>query len=317
LSNPEVTQAAFDAEWQLKASEAELANLVVQLETQRLNQEAGVATAQANFNNASLDAEVNTELAKDGLVPALVLKQSTNKAMELSKLLTIEQERLRIRGESARAQLAVQQARVEQLRAQLELKRRHSDALRIRAGIDGVLQKLGDTAMLQVGQQLGPGANVARVAIPTRLKAEIKIPETQAKDIVVGQKTIVDTRNGKVEGRVARIDPAVQNGTVTVDATLEGPLPKGARPDLSVDGTIELERLADVLHVGRPVQVDAESKVTLFKLVDGGRGAIRVPVRLGRSSVETIEVREGLQVGDQVILSDMSQYDGHDRIRLN
>lgn len=317
LTNPELEQAAFDAEWQVKAAEAEYENLRVQLESQRLTQQAVAASAQASYTNARMEAEVNEKLAEAGLVPQLTLKLSKSRAEELAKLNEIEQQRLNISAGAAKAQVAVQQAKLEQLRAQLELKRQNVDSLKIRAGIDGVLQKLGDVAQLQVGQQLGPGANVARVAIPTRLKAEIKIPETQAKDVQKGQTATIDTRNGLIPGRVTRIDPAVQNGTVTVDVALEGPLPKGSRPDLTVDGTIELERLVDVLYVGRPVQGQADSPVGLFKLVNGGKAAVRVPVKLGRSSVDKIEVLEGLQIGDQVILSDMSQWDAHDRVRLN
>ncbi|PYJ95722.1 MAG: RND transporter [Verrucomicrobia bacterium] len=318
LSNPDVDQAAFDAESQLKGAEADMVNIRVQLDSQKLTEEATVATAQANYSSAKLDFEVNDELAKAGLVPALTLKQSKAKAEELGKLLEIEQQRLTISADAARAQLAVQDAKVAQLRAQLQLRRRQVEALKIRAGIDGVLQKLGDAAAttLQVGQQLAPGATVARVANPAKLKAEIKIAETQAKDIQFDQRAEIDTRNGVIPGHVIRIDPAVQNGTVTVDVALDGPLPKGARPDLSVDGTIQLERLDNVLYVGRPVQGQPESTIGLFKIVDGGKEAVRVPVKLGRSSVSTIEVVEGLQVGDQVILSDMSQYDAYARVRL-
>ncbi len=319
LSNPEVEQAAFDAEWQLKAAEAELANLRVQLETARLNQQSILATAQANYSSAKLEFEVNDELAKAGLVPALTLKQSKGKADELTKLLEIEQQRLDISADAAKAQLAVQDAKVAQLGAQLQLRRRQVGALKIRAGIDGVLQKLGDaaaTTTLQFGQQLTPGATVARVANPAKLKAEIKIAETQAKDITFDQKAYVDTRNGVIPGHVVLIDPSAQNGTRTVDVALDGPLPKGAVPDLSVDGTIELERLENVLYVGRPVQAQPETIVGIFKVVNGGKEAVRVPVKLGRNSVSTIEIVEGLQVGDQVILSDMSQYDAYARVRL-
>ncbi len=316
---PEVEQAAFDAEWQLKAAEAELANLRVQLETARLNQQSILATAQANYSSAKLEFEVNDELAKAGLVPALTLKQSKGKADELTKLLEIEQQRLDISADAAKAQLAVQDAKVAQLGAQLQLRRRQVGALKIRAGIDGVLQKLGDaaaTTTLQFGQQLTPGATVARVANPAKLKAEIKIAETQAKDITFDQKAYVDTRNGVIPGHVVRIDPSAQNGTRTVDVALDGPLPKGAVPDLSVDGTIELERLENVLYVGRPVQGQPDTTVGIFKVVDGGKEAVRVPVKLGRTSLSTIEIVEGLQVGDQVILSDMSQYDAYARVRL-
>jgi HlyD family secretion protein len=317
LANPEVEQAAFDAEWQLKGAESEFSNLRVQLQTQRLNLEATVATVNANYNSAKLDLEVNEELAKNGLVPALTLKQSRAKADELAKLLEIEQKRLEISAEAAESQLAVQSARVEQLRALLQLRRNQVESLKITAGIDGVLQKLGDISTLQVGQQLPAGANVARVANPARLKAEIKIYETQAKDVVLGQRAEIDTRNGVVAGSVVRIDPAVQNGTVLVDVALEGPLPRGARPDLSVEGIIELDLLQNVLHVGKPVHGSADSTVGLFKVAANGKFAERTQVKLGRSSVSTVEIISGLNIGDEVILSDMTQWDAHDRIRIN
>jgi HlyD family secretion protein len=317
LSDPVLEQAAFDAKYQVKAAEAELANLRVQVASQRLTQQAIAATAQANFNNAKLDSEVNEELSKSGLVPGLILKQSRARAEELGKLNEIEQERLRMNPESANAQLAAQEAKLEQMRALYELKRQQVEALKVRAGIEGVLQKLGDTAPLQIGQQVAAGVNLARVANPAKLKAEIKIAETQAKDITFDQRAIIDTRNGFIPGHIIRIDPSAQNGTRTVDVALDGPLPKGAVPDLSVDGTIELERLEDVLYVERPIQGQADSTVGIFKVVDGGKAAVRVPVKLGRTSVSTVEVVDGLQVGDQVILSDMSQWDAHDRVRLN
>ncbi len=299
LSNPEVEQAAFDAEWQLKGAEAELANLRVQLNTDRLTQERAVATAEADQSSAKLDFEVENELAKAGLVPQITLKQATAKAEELAKLLDIEKRRLGAFADSDEARLNVQNAKVSQLRAQLELKRQQQTALKIRAGMDGVLQRLGDPANpLQLGQQLAVGAPVARVANMTKLKAAIKIADI-------------------IPGHVVRIDPAVENGTVTVDVALDASPPKGARPDLSVDGTIQLERLENVMYLGRPVQGQSDSKVGLFKVVDSGTAAIRVPVKLGRSSVSTIEIMEGLQVGDRVILSDMSQWDAHERVRLN
>ena len=317
LSNPEVDQAAFDAEWELKAAEAETANLQVQLNSQKLTQRAAVAVARGNSSNAKLNLEIDEDLAKGGLVPALNLKQSRAKADELSKLLEIEEERLTISAEAAKAQLTVQEAKVAQMKAQLEMKRHQRDALKIRAGMDGVLQRLGDTTSpLQIGQQLAAGALVARVANSTKLKATIKISETQARDMQLEQPAQIDTRNGVIPGHVVRIDPAVENGTVTVDIALDGPLPRGARPDLSVDGTIQLERLEDVMYVGRPVQGQTDSKLGIFKLVDSGHAALRVPVNLGRSSVSTIEIMQGLQVGDQVILSDMSQWDTHERVRL-
>ncbi len=320
LSNPEVEQAAFDSEWALKAAEANLANLRVQLDSQKLTQESAVATAEANYSAAQLDFDVNEDLAKSGLVPTLTLKESKSKAEELSKLFEIEKKRLAIGDDATKAQLAAQEATVAQLRAQLAMKRHLVGALKLCAGMEGVLQRYGDLAQItpfQEGQQLTAGAIVARVANQAKLKAVVKIPETQVGDIAFNQLAQIDTRNGIVPGHVVRIDPASENGTVTVDVALDAPLPKGARPDLSVDGTIELERLTNVLYVGRPVQGQAETKVGIFKVVDGGGGAIRLPVRLGRSSVTTIEIVEGLQLGDQVILSDMSQWDAFDRIRLN
>jgi HlyD family secretion protein len=316
LSNPEVEQAAFDASWQLKAAEAELANLRVQLEGQRLTQKAAATVAQANYTSAKLDAEVNENLAKDGLVPAITLKQALAKAEELKKISEVEDERYRIVADATEAQLAVQRAKVEQLRAQLELKQHQVDALKVRAGLDGVLQQLGDTATLQRGQQLMAGANVARVANPAKLKAEIRVAETQAKDVFIGQIATIDTRNGVIKGHVVRSDPGAQNGTVTVDVALDGPLPRGARPNLSVDGTIEIERLDDAVYVGRPVQGQPDSTIGLFKLVDAGKHAVRVPVKLGATSVSSVVIKDGLEVGDQVILSDMSAYDAHERVRL-
>jgi hypothetical protein len=223
---------------------------------------------------------------------------------------------LRISEDSAQAQLAVQQAELEKARALLALKRKQVEGLQVRAGIHGVLQQIGDTVTLQVGQRVTPSATLAKIVQPSKLKAQIKVAETQARDILIGQAAAIDTRDGIIPGKVSRVDPSVQNGTVTVDVSLEGALPRGARPDLSVDGTIELERLEDVLYVGRPVQGQAGSTVGIFKVVDGGEGAIRVPVKLGRNSVSTIEVLQGLEAGDAVILSDMSAWDSHEKVRL-
>jgi len=317
LSNPELKQAAFDAEWQLKAAEAQLIKLKVQLESDRLTQKAATATLKSDFEQAKLEAEADESLCKLGLVPILVAKRSRAKADDLGTRLEIEEERLRISVDSAKAQVAAQEADLEKAKALLTLKRKQVEGLQVRAGIAGVLQQIGDLTTLQVGQRVTPSATLAKIVQPTRLKAEIKIAETQAKDVLIGQVASIDTRNGIIPGKVIRVDPSVQNGTVTVDVGLEGALPKGARPDLSVDGTIELERLDDVLYVGRPVQGQAESTVGIFKLIDGGKGAVRVSVKLGRSSVSTIEIVQGLTVGDQVILSDMSTWDGHDRVKLN
>lgn len=317
LSNPELEQAAFEAESQVKAAKAGMANLRVQLESQKLTQRAAVASAQANYTGAKLDFEVNEELGKSGLVAGLTVKQAKSKAEQLATLLEIEQDRLKMGVEAAQAQIAEQDERIAQLDAQLELKRRQIEALKVRAGMDGVLQRLGDSiSSLQIGQQLSPGALVARVANPAKLKATIKIAETQARDIQLDQTAEIDTRNGVIPGHVIRIDPAVENGTVTVDVALDGPLPRGARPDLSVDGTVQLERLTNVIYVGRPVQGQPDSTVGLFKVVDSGKGAVRVAVKLGRCSVSTVEIVDGLQVGEQVVLSDMSQWDAQERVRL-
>ena len=317
LSNPEVEQAAFDAEWMLKAAEAQLNKLKVQLETEKLSQAAQAAQLKAECSVAKLDAEADGKLAAENLVDRLTAVRSRTRADQLSARCELEERRIEIMGESHQAQIVAQEAELARLRAVLALKRKQVADLKVRAGIDGVLQRLGDHEQLQVGQQIAMGANLARVADPRKLKAEIRVVETQAKDIALGQQASVDTRNGIIPGHVARIDPAVQNGTVTVDVTLDGTLPKGARPDLSVEGTLLLERLTNVLYVGRPVHGQAESTVGLFKLRPGTREAVRVPVKLGRSSVNTIEILQGLEAGDTVILSDMSPWDAHDRVRLN
>ncbi|HET9531804.1 MAG TPA: HlyD family efflux transporter periplasmic adaptor subunit [Blastocatellia bacterium] len=313
LSNPEVQRDVIDAESQLRAAEAEYKSLRVRLESQLLDQKAAAASVRADYNTAKFQSEVNEGLAKQGLVPENNVKLSKIRAEELETRNQIEQERVQISAESVKAQLDVQRARVEQLKALYNLRRGQLDSLRVRAGINGVLQQM----IVEVGQQVTPGTNLARVSDPTRLKAELRIPETQAKDIQIGQPVSIDTRNGIIPGRVSRKDPGAQNGTVTVDAELLGELPRGAVPDLSVDGTIELERLENVLYVGRPVHGQEQSVVGLFKLEDQGRSAVRVQVRLGKSSVNTIEILDGLKEGDQVILSDTSAWDNADRINLN
>ncbi|HXE80079.1 MAG TPA: HlyD family efflux transporter periplasmic adaptor subunit [Vicinamibacterales bacterium] len=315
LVDEQVEQEALDAEYQLRAAEADLASLAVQLKNELLQQQAHAADIQAQYQTARITAEANEQLSKEGLQSAVTTRISRVEADELANRLRIEQERLRIRSESIEAQLAAGRARVEQRRALYELRRKQRDALKVRAGIAGVLQSVP----VDEGQRVTPGTNLARVAVPGRLKAELRIPETQARDVEIGQKTIVDTRNGKVEGRVARIDPAAQSGTVLVDIAFTEPLPRGARPDQSVDGTIELERLTDVLYVERPAFGQENSTVSLFKLhgpPTAFERAERVQVRFGRSSVNTIEVLDGLQEGDRVILSDMSAWDGYDHLRI-
>ncbi len=312
LTNPQLEQQLQDAQLKLGAAEAGLANIKVQLQNDLLQQRAASANIEADFNKAKMQAQMNEALAADKLVSDLVLKQSQVDAQSLGVRNQISKDQLASKADSMRAQLMVQQSLVDQARALLALTRQQRNELKVRAGLDGMLQLVP----VEVGQQVAPGTNLARVANPSRLKAEIKIAETQAKDIQLGQKAEIDTRNGIVEGRVARIDPSVQNGTRTVDVTLTGVLPNGAVPDLSVDGTIELERLNNVLFMGRPAFGQDQSVVGLFKISADGSNAERVQVKLGRSSVNTIEVLSGLKVGDQVILSDMSAYDAYDRIRL-
>jgi HlyD family secretion protein len=312
LSNPTLEQQLQDAELKLAAADAGLANLKVQLQNDLLASRASAASIEGDYQKARMNSEMKEALAKDKLVSELELKQAKVDAEQLGVRTQIAKEQLETKADSMRAQMAVQQSAVDQARALLALTRQQKDELKVRAGLDGMLQLVP----VEVGQQVAPGTNLARVANPNRLKAEIKIAETQAKDIQIGQKSEVDTRNGVVEGRVARIDPSVINGTRTVDVTLMGDLPKGAVPDLSVDGTIELERLADVLYMGRPAFGQDQSVVGLFKVGGDGVTAERTQVKLGKSSVNTIEILSGLKVGDQVILSDMSAYDAYDRIRL-
>lgn len=312
LSNPTLEQDVLAADAQLKAAEASYENLKVQLESQLLNQKAQAATVQADYSQAKIQAEVNEDLSKKGLVPELTYRLTKVRAEELTVRNQIEHDRLSKVAESAKAQLAVQQAEIDRLRSMAALRHSQLDALHVRAGIAGVVQ----VVPVEVGAQVTPGTNLARVADPGHLKAELKIPETQTKDVTIGQPATIDTRNGLIQGRVSRIDPSVQNGTRTVDVELKGELPKGAVPDLSVDGTIELERLENALYVGRPVQGQENSTIGIFKLDPDGKTATRVHVKLGRSSVSTIEILDGLKEGDQVILSDMSAQDNTERIRL-
>jgi HlyD family secretion protein len=313
LTNPDVVRAAADADSQLKAAEAEFANLKVQIESGVLAAESTAASAKADYEQAKLRAEVNEQLFKDGLVSPLEVRLSKVTAEQAATRNTIEQKRYAFTKDSVAPQLAVKSAEVDRLRDQARIRHDELDALTVRAGMNGVLQILP----VEVGAQVQPGGNLARVADPRRLKAEIRIPETQARDVQLGQVAQIDTRNGVVAGKVARIDPSVQNGTVTVDVTISDELPRGARPDLSVDGTVELERLENVVYVGRPAFGQERSTVGIFKLDGAGTYATRTPVQLGRSSVNTIEVLNGLQPGDRVILSDMSQYDSSDRVKLN
>lgn len=313
MSNPQVEQAAVDANLQLKESEAELQSLRVTLQSNLMTQKADAATVNADYTQAKLQADTDKALYDLGVISGLAYKGSKSKSDELTTRNDIEVERLVIAQKAIESQIAEQEAKVDQIRALAELKQEQLDALKVRAGIQGVLVDLP----LQVGQHVLPGTMLAKVVQPNHLMAELKIPETQARDVQIGEPALIDTHNGTVNGNVMRVDPAVQNGTVTVDVKLTGELPQGARPDLSVDGTIDLERLDDVLYVGRPAFGQENSTISLFKLDPDGKGAVRVPVKVGRASVNSIQVLEGLHEGDTVILSDMSRNDNTDRIRLD
>jgi HlyD family secretion protein len=312
LSSPELEQSANDAESKAKAAEAELTTLRATLQRELLDQESITARVHSEYEQAKMERQTNDQLAKNGLVSDLVYKTSQVKEAELANRDEIENKRLAFSRDSIEPQIASKQAAVDQAKQLAALKLDQVNALHVSAGLSGVLQQLP----IQIGQRVKVGDNLARVADPTKLKAQVKIAETQAKDILIDQKAVIDTRNGVVNGHVVRVDPAVEQGTVTVDVAIDGELPKGARPDLSVDGTIELERLDNVVYVGRPAFGQENNTVGIFKLVDGSE-AVRTPVKLGRSSVNTIEILNGLEPGDQVILSDTSSMDAHERIRLN
>jgi multidrug efflux pump subunit AcrA (membrane-fusion protein) len=313
MINSQTEQAAVDAQLQLKAAQAEYQSLRVRLESDLMNQKAGAATVNADHNQAQRQAETDKALYELGVISGLAYKGSKGKADELTTRDDLETQRLTANQKAIESQMAQQQAKVEQMRVLAQLKQKQLDALKVRAGIKGVLVDLP----LQVGQHVLPGIMLAKVVEPDHLMATIKIAETQARDVQVGQPASVDTHNGVVAGTVMRVDPAVQNGTVTVDLKLTGELPKGARPDLGVDGTVDLERLDNVLYVGRPAFGQVSSTISLFKLFPDGQEALRIPVKVGRASVNSIQVIEGLHEGDTVILSDMSRWDNTDRIRLD
>jgi HlyD family secretion protein len=312
MSNPDVRQRSTDAELQLKGAEADLASLRATLQNEILNQEAMEANTEAEYNKAKLDYEANLELAKDGLIADVILRKSQVTAQELASKTETEKKKIEGIAKSVEARIGAQQARVDQLRVVYELRRKQLEELNVRAGVAGVVQQVP----VEAGMRVAPGTILAKVAEPGRLKAELQIAETQVKDVIPGQVASIDTRNGIIPGQVIRIDPAAVNGTVKVDVQLNGEYPRGARPDLSVDGTIDIERLANVLYVGRPAYGQAESTVGIFKLMQNGE-ANRIQVKLGRSSVNQIEILEGLRESDQVILSDMSTWDSYDRVRLN
>jgi HlyD family secretion protein len=312
MSNPQTEQAAVDAHLQLKAAEAEYQSLRVKLESDLMNQKAGAATVHADDATAQRQAQSDKALYELGVISGLAYKSSKEKADELTTRNDLENQRLTANQRAIESQMAEQQAKVDEMRTLAQLKQKQLDALKVRSGIDGVLVDLP----LQVGQHVLPGTMLAKVVEPNHLMATLKVAETQARDVQIGEPASVDTHNGVISGSVMRVDPAVQNGTVTVDVKLTGDLPKGARPDLSVDGTIDLERMDNVLYVGRPAFGQENSIISLFKLNPDGQGALRVPVKVGRASVNSIQVIEGLHEGDTVILSDMSRWDNTDRIRL-
>lgn len=312
LSNPQVEQEALNARLALQAAEAALENLRVQLQNDLLTQQSQVAGIEAEYKQAQMDAEANDLLAKQQLLSSLLQRQSRLRAETLRTRYELEQKRFVIATDSIEARTRVQQAAVDQARAISDLQQSRLADLKVRPGFAGVLQQVP----VDVGQRVAPGQNLARVADPMRLKAELRIAETQARDVEIGQLAYVDTRNGIIPGRVSRKDPAAANGTVTVDVTLTADLPRGAVPDLSVDGTIELERVESTLQVGRPAFGQEQSTISLFKVLDASGNAARVQVRVGRSSVNTIEIVSGLNETDQVVLSDMSAWDAVDRVRL-
>jgi HlyD family secretion protein len=318
LSEPQMELDAADLEWQIKAAQANLENLRVTLQTQQLAQKATTEQVKSDMEQAQLQSDRDSQLTKLGLKSDLDTKLSVAKSEELKGRYALSKEQLDISDKSIQAQMDAQRVQIEKLEAAYKLKKQQVEQLTIRSATDGTLTQLGTTAMpLEVGMRVAPGTILAKIAQPNKLKATLKIPETQVKDVAIGQTASIDTRNGIIPGHVSRIDPAAVNGTVDVDVALEGALPPGARPDLSVDGTITLEKLTDVVYVGRPVVGQPGAKITLFKLDTEDKEAQRVPVSLGRSSVNNIEVVDGLKVGDQVILSDMSAQDAYNRIRLN
>lgn len=312
LSNPQLEQEALDAEYQLKGAEASLEQTKAQLQNQLMDKRTQAASISSQYRTAEMQKQAKEQLLANNLAAALDVKTAEVQAEELAKQNELAQKEVEIFANSIDSQLAVQQATIDQKRALYSLYKSQMDQLHVRSGIDGVLQELD----VDVGQRVTQGTVIAKVANQTQLKAALQIAETQAKDLQIAQRASIDTHNGVIPGHVIRIDPSVVSGTRTVDVKLDGPLPQGAVPQLSVEGTVEIERLADVLYVGRPVHGDENSKVGLYKLTDDGKEAVRVQVELGRASVNAVELRSGLQVGDQVILSDTSAFDNFDRVEL-
>jgi HlyD family secretion protein len=312
LADAQQQQAARDAEWQLRAADAQFETLRAQLESQRLDTEAAVAQLKSEAEQARLRAEADAELERQGLAASITRKLSQSNANALAQRVAIEEQRLRVSLQSRQSQLAAQRANVEQRRAMFELQRERSRSLSVRAGIDGVVQQIA----VQVGQSVTAGTTLARVAQTDRLKAELRVADTQAKDVAIGEKATIDTRNGIVNGKVSRVDPAVTNGTVVVDITLTDPLPAGARPDFAIDGTIELDRIADAIYIARPVSAQENATGTVYRVSRDHGSATRTTVQFGRASSNTIEIRRGLVAGDEVIVSDTSAFDTHERISL-
>jgi HlyD family secretion protein len=313
LVDPQLQQELLDAQLQLKGAQADYINTRAKVQSDLMDQKAAGATVGADYSQAQLQAQTDKSLFDLGVISGLTYSASKGKADELTTRNDLEKQRLTMNEKAIETQLAVQQTKVDQAKALLGLKQKQQEALSVRAGISGVLVELDH----QVGEHVDVGTTLAKVVQPDQLKASLKIAETQARDIQIGQPAEIDTHNGVIDGKVMRIDPGVLNGTVTVDVELAGALPLGARPDLSVDGTIDLDRMSDVLYVGRPAFGNENSTISLFKLGPDGKTAVRVPVKVGRASVNSIQVLEGLQNGDTVILSDMSRWDNTDRIRLN
>jgi RND family efflux transporter MFP subunit len=313
MANPQLEQEAVDAQLQVKAAEAEYQSLKVRLDSDLMTQRAGAATVNADYSEAQRQAQTDKALYDLGVVSGLTAKASQGKAEALVTRNEIEDERLKINRDAIKSQLAVQQAKIDEMQALASLKQKQLDKLRVRAGVAGVLVEMP----LQVGQHVLPGTELAKIVQPNHLMAELKIPETQARDVQIGEPAAIDTHNGVIPGTVSRVDPAVQNGTVTVDVSLTGELPKGARPDLSVDGTIDLEKLENVLYVGRPAFGQENSTISMFVLDREGNGASRAQVKTGRASVNLIQIDTGLKEGDTVILSDMSRWDNTDRVKLD
>jgi len=331
LSNPTLTEAATAAQYDLKQAEAAMEDLDVTLQNAKFDKQAAAAQVTSDFQQAKIKADRDRQLSASGLIPVLDFRLSQSQADLLEYRNGIEEKRLGIIDRSSQAQLAAQRVKIDQFKAVYELKKQQVDQLRVYAGVAGVLQQIGNSTagaangaglsgsvtQLEAGQNVSAGAILAKVAQQDKLKAQVRITETEAKDILIGQPAAIDTRNGIIAGKVSRIDPAAVNGTVLVDVALAGALPSGARPDLSVDGTIDLERLTNVVYVGRPASGQPNSTITLFRLDADGKTATRTSVSLGRASVNSVEVLGGLKEGDKVILSDMSAVDSHNRIRLN